>query len=148
MGLAQRSVWVLNGAVAAVVLVIGGCSEPSAADPSSGRFDGLYRQGFEQSAFYPDGGGGPYWMDYTEAVGPELQAHVQRKAGQRGSHITVRLAVEGTLESGGGFGHLGRYEGRLTATRVLTIEPIDDATFFARAELEHQPDKDDGNNRD
>ncbi len=120
-----------------------GCVHPSTDGLKPQRFDGLYRQAFEQSLFYPDSGGGPYWMDYSESVGLELHRHLRRKTGQRGSHITVRLTVEGSLESVGSFGHLGRYDMRLTATRLLSIAPIKESVLFERAARADGPPEDD-----
>ena len=86
-------------------------------------YSGYYRQGFEQSDFYTLDGDGPYWLDAEADVWGQLQSHLVPKPG-RGSSVTVKLTVEGDMETGGKFGHLGSYNQRFHARRILEIERL------------------------
>ncbi len=103
----------------ASILAAAGCTEEDAA----GSYSGYYRQGFEQSDFYTLDGHGPWWVDAGESEWAEFMAHMVPAPG-RGSAVTVRMKVEGQLQTGGGFGHIGRYDKRLFVTRIVDIEPV------------------------
>jgi len=93
-------------------------------------FAGYYRQAFEQSDFYPESGGGPYWLTADEPLWSEIQRYYVPGPGRR-SAVTARVIVEGRLATGGGYGHLGAYQSELTAERLLEIEPIGTEEFDA-----------------
>ena len=126
--------WLFVPVLEAPVLAmpLAGCAEPmppNSVAPSA--YAGYYRQGFEQSDFYPTSGGGPYWLTAEGDVWSRLQDYYNPAPG-RGGGITVRLVVEGRLETGTGFGHLGAYPGALTVDRILDIEAMDPDEIDAR----------------
>lgn len=92
--------------------------------------EGYYRSGFEQSEFYPMGTSRPYWLEADGEVWDELYAFYQEAPG-RGGGMTLHLIIEGDLDRGGPFGHLGAYDTRLTVTRILMAEPMSDDEFAA-----------------
>jgi len=92
--------------------------------------EGYYRYGFEQSDFYPLSGGGPYWLEADGEIWDELHAHFEDAPG-RGGGMTLHLTVEGDLQTGGGFGHLGEFEERLTVRNILAVEAIPEEGYQA-----------------
>ncbi len=113
--------------VSAVMAILSaGCAPQEGAQV----FDGYYRQGFEQSTFYPLDGQGPYWLEADGEVWEDLREFYVDGPG-RGGGITVRLVVEGSLDTGGTYGHLGAYRARLTASRIIEIEQVTAENFDA-----------------
>ena len=78
-------------------------------------FTGHFVQDFERQDFYPISGEGPYWVQVADrSVAARIRAIVEVEQGNG----AVCLTVKGTLETGGGFGHLGAYSGNLTVEQV------------------------------
>lgn len=113
----------LTALLALLALGSGGCSADKA-----GYLEGYYRYGFEQSAYYPVGGGGPYWLEAEGEVWEQLHSYYVDAPG-RGGGMTLRLAVEGELEADDSFSHLGAYEKRLTVTSILYVEAMSAEEF-------------------
>lgn len=122
-------------AAAIAVLAVGGCAghvsdvEPEA--PAS--ISGLYRQGFEQSDFYPAKGGGPWWLTYDGDLWSKLEPFVQGSG--RGLAAVVRFEVIGEVSEPGRFGHLGAYERELVVERIVSVTGASEAEFEAAARL-------------
>jgi len=135
---ARRGIWF---GLAACFLA--GCALADSARNTAGSttHSGYYQQGFERSDFYPEDGGGPYWLTAGEAASSRIQEYYVPAPG-RGGGMTVRLVIEGKLDIGGGFGHVGAYSGELTAARILEIEPVIvdefDAWLASRHKLERR----------
>jgi hypothetical protein len=110
---------VLCAAGIAMTATVAGCRDEN----GTGIYSGYYRQGFEQSDFYTLEGDGPWWVDAGEIEWDTFMAHMVPAPG-RGTTVTLRMTVEGDLQTGGGYGHAGRYDKRLFVTRVVAIEPI------------------------
>lgn len=120
-------------AMAAMVLAAGcvGGSGPESA-PGEATVSGLYRQGFEQSDFYPDAGGGPWWFTYDGDLWSQIEPFMRGQG--RGLAAVVRLEVVGEISGPGGFGHLGAYERELIASQIVSVEAASEAEFAAAAE--------------
>jgi|GEM_PF-1800896 len=116
---------VAQSAACFVFLIVMGCG-PQRAAP----IEGYYRYGFEQSAFYPVEGGVPFWLEAEGASWDQIHAFYVDGPG-RGGGMTLHLTVEGDLQSGGGYGHLGAFETRLVVTNILVVEAISDDEFQA-----------------
>lgn len=100
-----------------------GAAMACAGAPAQQTYSGVYHQGFEQSDFYTLSGDGPYWVTGSESVWDELQAFYQPAPG-RGGGVTVKMTVEGQLETDGAFGSLDHYDTQLFVTRIVEIEPL------------------------
>ncbi len=92
---------------------------------------GLFRQGFEQSVFYPDTGAGPWWFTYDGDLWSQIEAFATGTG--RGVAVVVRLEVEGVLSAPGEYGHLGSYDRELITSRIISIEPASQDEFEAAA---------------
>lgn len=95
-------------------------------------YSGVYRRGFEQSAFYTDDGRGPFWLEANEAVTEAILAFGTEGTG-RGAFVALRMRVVATLEP---FDPaltpiVGPHEGRLVVSELLAAEPISDEAFQA-----------------
>lgn len=89
-------------------------------------FAGVYRAGFETSAFWPANGDGPYWVEGDKAAMGALDAAVRRANG--GSPWGgVGVEVEGVLSKPGKYGHMHAYERELHVKRVKATRPLDEA---------------------
>ena len=122
---------VIAGAVLATLAA--GCSNLTAGqdDAKLERYSGLFRQGFEQSDFYPDDGGGPWWLSYDGDFWTRIEPF--NEGAGRGNHVLVRIEVAGELSPVGRHGHLGAYQRELTVERLLSVEAASDAEFEAAA---------------
>lgn len=89
----------------------------SSAPAESRRYSGIWAWSFETSAFLPDGGEGPYWLEAEGPVWRELTAPIERSG--RGPWGRVHVVVEGQMSAEGQFGHLGAYRRKLRVTRVV-----------------------------
>lgn len=120
-------------AVAFLAALGAGCSTSPASQSGVQleQYSGLYRQGFEQSDFYPDDGGGPWWLAYDGDFWSRIEAFGEGAG--RGNHVLVRIAVTGQLSAIGRHGHLGVYERELNVERLLKVEVASDAEFEAAA---------------
>ncbi len=97
-------------------------------------YRGYYRSGFEQSDFYPaDGTQGPWWMEADGDIWQKINQHMNVKEG-RGSFVTLKLDVKGTLEQGGRYGHLGAYRAKLTVSSITDLSPMSQDGFEAAVE--------------
>ena len=95
-------------------------------------WDGIYRQGFEQNDFYRRDGQGPYWLDLSK-VDVDMTPFVTETGG-RGSHTTVKIKLIGELTDMPEFAYSERYTGQLTASEILTIEALEDETWWKTVE--------------
>jgi len=93
-------------------------------------YSGVYRRGFEQSAFYTNDGRGPLWLEADEAITAQILAFETEGEG-RGASVALRLRVVGTLEpfDAALVPIVGPHEARLVVSEVLAIEPISDDAF-------------------
>lgn len=114
----------------AVVLLAGCQNAPGGEDETS--YSGLYRQGFEQSDFYPDSRDGPWWFAWEGDVWEQIEPFMTGEG--RGVSAVVRMTVAGQLSDEGRYGHLGAYKRELIATRIISIEPSSEEAFAAAAE--------------
>lgn len=89
-------------------------------------YKGVYRAGFETSAFWPDvGGDGPWWVEGEAKAMAELQGAVAKSnGGMPWGGVAVEL--EGALSAPGAYGHLGAYQKKLTVKRVKSARPLDE----------------------
>lgn len=111
-----------------VYLRFGACLDwPEAA---GGVYSGVYRRGFEQSAFYTDDDRGPFWLEADGAALERIRAFETGGDG-RGASVTVRLRVVATLHpfDPGLMPIVGPHEARMVVSEVLTIEPISGEAF-------------------
>ncbi|MCW5716872.1 MAG: hypothetical protein KIS68_03460 [Bauldia sp.] len=95
-------------------------------------YSGIYRRGFEQSAFYTDDGRGPFWLEADEAATAQFLAF-ETEGESRGASVTLRMRVVATLQP---FDPtltpiVGPHEARLVVSELLAIEPISDEAFQA-----------------
>lgn len=94
-------------------------------------YSGLFRQGFEQSDFYPDGGGGPWWVSYGEDFGTRIAPFASGTG--RGVAIVVRIEVEGEVSPPGDYGFIRAYEHELVVSRLVSVEAASQEAFEAAA---------------
>ncbi len=87
---------------------------------SSPNFVGKYTTSFEVSSFVPcDSPETKYWLVWKKPI--DLSSEM-RKVGADGFGSEVFLKFEGSLETGGGgYGHLGAYDGQLEITKLLAV---------------------------
>jgi hypothetical protein len=93
---------------------------------------GVYRQGFEETSFWPSNGEGSVWLN----LGPDALAVLRpyfEESGREAYRITVRMAVRGRIERDAerGFGHLGAYQAEGMAMQVESVEVISAEAFDA-----------------
>lgn len=96
-------------------------------------FTGVYRQGFEQSDFYPDSGGGPWWLTAEEAAWTAIQAF-KPQTGSRGDAAIVRIVAEGELRGPFDIQIRAPFANSIHITRLVSVEPVSDAVFQAAAQ--------------
>ena len=101
----------------------------SAATPAAEpmRFDGIYENGLELSAFIPcDGDGAHYWVAPSELppkLATEIDRHSRRSGGAPGVH-RYRVKLTGTLSESGEWGHMGLYARELSVTKMESFERV------------------------
>lgn len=120
--------------VIAAVMTLGalGCAAPKDGGASAQTYSGLYRQGFEQSDFFPDTGGGPWWFTYEGDLWSQIEPFARGQG--RGVAAVVRLEVEGEVSAPGRYGHVGAYERELIASRIVSVTGASEAEFETAAE--------------
>lgn len=120
--------WIAAAAASSVLLAA--CASGSEVEADT--ISGLYRQGFEQSDFYPDAGGGPWWFTYDGDLWSQIEPFARGQG--RGVAAVVRLEVVGEISGPGRYGHLGAYERELIASQIVSVEAASEAEFEAAAE--------------
>lgn len=120
-----------SGLAAAILALSTGCVSDGAGGAGAQVHAGLFRQGFEQSDFYPDAGGGPWWLTHDGDLWSQISAHASGSG--RGMAVVVRLEVEGEVSPPGRHGHVGAYERELVVSRVVSVEAASEAAFEAAA---------------
>lgn len=95
-------------------------------------YSGLFRQGFEQADFYPDTGGGPWWVTWeTEGIAEKFGEFWTGDG--RGRSGVMRVTVAGELSAEGQHGHLGAYKRELKVTEIKDIKAATEEEFSAAA---------------
>ena len=116
-----------------VAVALVGCVSAQEVDvgQEAETFSGLFRQGFEQSDFYPDAGGGPWWFTDEGDLWSQIEPFASGTG--RGVAVVVRMEVEGQVSAKGRHGHLGAYDRELIATRIVSLAAASEAEFEAAA---------------
>jgi len=127
----SRRIALIASAVLATLAT--GCATSPASEGGAQfeRYSGFYRQGFEQSDFYPGDGGGPWWLSYDGDFWSRIEPF--GKGAGRGNYVLVRIEVAGELSAVGDYGHLGAYQRELRVERLLSVDAASDAEFEAAA---------------
>lgn len=113
-------------AAALLALSAAACTTPAAT------YTGLFRQGFEQADFYPDAGGGPWWITWeAEEVGARF-GEFWTGDGRARSGV-MRMTVAGELSAEGRHGHLGAYKRELKVTEIREIAASTEEAFAEAA---------------
>tara|TARA_R110001606_G_scaffold171855_4_gene317776 strand:- start:335 stop:751 length:417 start_codon:yes stop_codon:yes gene_type:complete len=99
---------------------------------TSMKWDGIYRQGFEQNDFYTLDGQGPYWLDLSEASVDLGQFATD--AGGRSAHTTVKISFLGQPAETPEFAYSEKYLGQLTAREVLSVASLKDEIYWEMVE--------------
>jgi len=100
--------------ILAATLVASGCTA-SVSGPESGRYTGLYSQGFEVDSFQPCGSRESWWV----TDGEELRRRYRAIATAQYQQVYVEL--RGTIGPEGKYGHMGAHTRELSVQEVLTI---------------------------
>ncbi len=126
----MRAVWMGMGLAVALM----GCAAAQEADvaPEAETYSGLFRQGFEQSAFYPDAGGGPWWLTYDGDLWSRIEPFATGTG--RGVAVVARMEVEGAASPTTQYEYLGGYTHELIVTGIVSVEAASEAEFQAAAE--------------
>jgi hypothetical protein len=107
--------------LAALVALPSCASAPVNPSEGPGKFEGLYVQGFEVSAFSPCGADAKSTSRYWLTPNAEFSNRYNALATTRGSNAfgpSVFVRFSGTLSSAGRYGHLGSYSHEITVTAL------------------------------
>lgn len=116
-----------------VYMKVSGCIAWIRGAESPSEYSGIYRQGFEQSDFYTDDGQGPWWLEAEGEDWDQIQSFLVSRPG-RGSYVTVRLTVRGSIAPFDGRGVTSSAnDTRIIVEDILSIEQISDEAFQAAA---------------
>ena len=105
-------------------LTLGACA--------SGVHSGYLRQGFEQSDFYLDAGGGPWWV--TVAENQQGMLDVMALGEGRGRSIVVHITAKGETRGPVDFGFRPRFENSLHISSIEHVTRASEEEFSAAAD--------------
>jgi hypothetical protein len=118
------------GSIARIALLAVGLLVVAACASGPRSWTGIYRQGFEQSHFYPDTGGGPWWVTWDgDVLGDRLEPF--RTGEGRGRVALVRLTVTGELSRDDLPNFLGPFGAGVKVTEATGFSQATEADFTA-----------------
>jgi hypothetical protein len=112
-------------ALAAIALIAVSACAQAPAGPRE--YTGYLRQGFEQSDFYPAGGGGPWWVTLEEGEHATLDTLATGQG--RGRAIVVQITAQGVEKGPVDFAFRPKFANSLHITKIVDAQKVSEEKF-------------------